>query len=265
MNPKLELSLVALAESAGDDALAALRALLAAERIGPGTTLHEVRTLLAPHRIDDHLLAPFLKLWAATGATAVPGPALALALGVAHATRARAERRAPRISPVWTGPYAPPGVQARSTLAVMQEMVEGARARILLVGYALTGESPEAVRLVLALARRAAQGVQVAIALHDDGKNHDTLLNLWPERIPLSLLRWTGRPDVPKASLHAKLLVVDSRDLLVTSANLTHLGLDKNIEFGVRIQGQVAHEIDRHFAALVRDAVLVEYDRSQEE
>lgn len=265
MNTKLEISLIALAESAGDEALAALQALLTEGRISPASSLSEVHRALAPHRISDHLLAPFLRHWAATGETAVPGPALALALGAARQVQARAERRMPRIIPVWTGPYAPPGVQARSTLAVMQEMVARASRRILLVGYALTADSPEAAGLIRALARKAARGVQVAIALHDDSKNHETLLSLWPRRVPMSLLRWTGRPDVPKASLHAKLLVVDSRDLLVTSANLTHLGLDKNIEFGVRIQGEFAHEIDRHFAALVRDAVLVEYDRSREE
>ena len=40
--------------------------------------------------------------------------------------------------------------------------------------------------------------------------------------------------------LHAKVIVADRHDALVTSANLTHAGLLENLEMGLRIQGAMA-------------------------
>lgn len=37
--------------------------------------------------------------------------------------------------------------------------------------------------------------------------------------------------------MHSKVLVVDGRDALVTSANFTHHGLNENVELGVRLKG----------------------------
>jgi phosphatidylserine/phosphatidylglycerophosphate/cardiolipin synthase-like enzyme len=42
------------------------------------------------------------------------------------------------------------------------------------------------------------------------------------------------------ASLHAKLVVTNQKDALITSANLTHHDREANLELGVRLQGPVA-------------------------
>ena len=45
------------------------------------------------------------------------------------------------------------------------------------------------------------------------------------------------RREPPDAKLHAKAVIVDSRDVLLTSANMTNAAYDKNIELGVLCRG----------------------------
>jgi phosphatidylserine/phosphatidylglycerophosphate/cardiolipin synthase-like enzyme len=64
-------------------------------------------------------------------------------------------------------------------------------------------------------------------------------------------------PGDNMASLHAKVLLVDQYDLLVTSANLTYHGLSSNIEVGVRVKGnELAKQMAQHFTSLERSGIL---------
>jgi len=62
------------------------------------------------------------------------------------------------------------------------------------------------------------------------------------------------------AKLHAKVIVADARDALVTSANLTYHGYEANIELGVRISGDPARLVDAHFRELIRSEELIVWD-----
>ena len=63
--------------------------------------------------------------------------------------------------------------------------------------------------------------------------------------------------EPPEAKLHAKAVIVDGRDVLLTSANMTSAAYDKNIELGVLCQGGgVAAQVQRHFDALITRGVL---------
>lgn len=104
------------------------------------------------------------------------------------------------------------------------------------------------------------------MALHDDGKNHRILKNAWPSNVSRpTLLKWIGNSEDAMASLHAKLLLVDRKDLLVTSANLTHHGLSSNIEVGVRVKGNMACQLANHFNSLERAGVLQRIDGGDHE
>lgn len=59
------------------------------------------------------------------------------------------------------------------------------------------------------------------------------------------------------AKLHAKVIVADGRDALVTSANLTYHGYEANIEIGVRVSGEPARLVEKHFRELIRAEELV--------
>jgi phosphatidylserine/phosphatidylglycerophosphate/cardiolipin synthase-like enzyme len=65
------------------------------------------------------------------------------------------------------------------------------------------------------------------------------------------------RRHPPDAKLHAKAVIVDGRDVLLTSANMTSAAYDKNIELGVVCRGgKVADQVQRHFDALIARGVL---------
>ena len=66
------------------------------------------------------------------------------------------------------------------------------------------------------------------------------------------------RRDPPDAKLHAKAVIVDGLDVLLTSANMTSAAYDRNIELGVLCRGGgVAAQVQSHFDALIRAGVLV--------
>ena len=63
--------------------------------------------------------------------------------------------------------------------------------------------------------------------------------------------------EPPDAKLHAKAVIVDSDDVLLTSANMTKAAYDKNIELGVLCHGgDIAAQIQRHFDGLIATGVL---------
>jgi phosphatidylserine/phosphatidylglycerophosphate/cardiolipin synthase-like enzyme len=75
-----------------------------------------------------------------------------------------------------------------------------------------------------------------------------------------NILTWRLPPGDQHLKLHAKVLVADRRDALVTSANLTSYAMDRNMEMGVRIVGHPAIDIARHFDLLEAHGVLEPYD-----
>jgi len=84
----------------------------------------------------------------------------------------------------------------------------------------------------------------------------------WPPDVePPRIFHDRERADAaPYAKMHAKCLLVDGRDLLVTSANFTFHGLHGNIEIGVRLGGAPTGEARKVFSHLVESGVLQEID-----
>jgi hypothetical protein len=155
----------------------------------------------------------------------------------------RTRRSGPRVHLVWTGPEAVGGT-ARDTATVVRELFSRARQSVLVAGYAFDNGAEIFEPLHDVMARhhvdasffvdiprpeRAGDGVQHVLR--------------WAERFFLENWRFPLRPTLyfdPRAvahgsysSLHAKCMVVDERFALVTSANFTDRGQDRNIEVGV--------------------------------
>jgi cardiolipin synthase A/B len=85
-----------------------------------------------------------------------------------------------------------------------------------------------------------------------------TLLQAWrPGVRPPSIFKWAHSDD--KASVHAKLLIADRADALVTSANLTYHGLQGNLEMGLRVRGGPAGEIHDRIQELISAGELVSW------
>jgi phosphatidylserine/phosphatidylglycerophosphate/cardiolipin synthase-like enzyme len=153
---------------------------------------------------------------------------------------------------VATLPPETPGI-ARPTEQVVREMIDGATTEVILLGYELTDQ-----KLIGLLAAAAGRGSSV-IMICDRGRGAaQRVRESWPSRTsaPRILHDRERGGGAPYASMHAKCLLIDGRDLLVTSANFTFHGLRGNIEIGVRLDGAPAAEARKIFSYLVESRVL---------
>lgn len=154
----------------------------------------------------------------------------------------------------------------RSTAAITPRIVEGARRSLLIVGYSVTVDRKLvglAARTLATMGRAAARGVQVTAILHRDPKNKKALLAGWPVGVAEpGIFTWPERPDDAMASLHAKVIVADGSQALVTSANLTYHGYEANIEVGVRITGPAAGQLESVFRELIRTRDFVPWSET---
>jgi phosphatidylserine/phosphatidylglycerophosphate/cardiolipin synthase-like enzyme len=188
---------------------------------------------------------------------------LALALSTT-AAGIEAGKATPDMQLVWTGPDTPEA-SPRDTLPQMLEMIGRADSSILLVTFAAF----KAAAIMEALKTAAARGVslQIVVETADDSAgqlSHDA----W-KAFPKSLIQsgsvwfWPldKRPKNLKGlpgKLHAKCLVVDNQEILVSSANLTDDAMHRNIEVGIRcLNRTLAHSLCDKFEALIQNGQLV--------
>lgn len=153
---------------------------------------------------------------------------------------------------VATLPPETPGI-ARPTERVVRQMIDGAATEVILLGYELTDRD-----LIGLLAAAAGRGASV-ILICDRGRGAAArVLEAWPAHSPPPrIFRDRERVDgATYASMHAKCLLVDASDLLVTSANFTFHGLHGNIEIGIRLRGAPAAEARKIFSHLVENRVV---------
>lgn len=211
------------------------------------------------------------ELWALVGAD-VPPRAFALVLRTSVASVTSFRMQVPTTQVVWTGPNVD-GSFLRATREVVREILRDARSELLLVGYwiAARDDGDGIIEEVIAsLADAVTRGVTVRIIVDErvraDGRdNKRVLVSAWPDDVPLpTVLTWRLPADDQYLKLHAKVLVADRRDALVTSANLTSYAMDRNMEMGARIVGHPALGIARHFDLLVAQGVLESYGHERD-
>ena len=175
-----------------------------------------------------------------------------------QALQIQAAEVAPRlldVELVATLPSDVPGL-ARSTSQVVRDMLRRARGEVILLGYELTDDT-----LMQQLAEAARCGAQVIVISDRQHGAARRLRDAWPPQLPMPRLYQDRNQfsHAPYGSMHAKCLLVDGHDLLVTSANFTFHGLHGNIEIGVRLAGPPAQEARDIFSYLVESLIVEEY------
>ncbi|MFJ2033772.1 DISARM system phospholipase D-like protein DrmC [Streptosporangium sp. NPDC087985] len=184
------------------------------------------------------------------------GEAAAYLRGVAdgHAQHAGAIR----VESVWSGPGTHP-VPVRATAQVLVELVGEASYELLLMTYSATPYPP----LLDALTSAVTRGVTVMAVVETLRGAGSALGGAEPAAAFASiagveLWHWpVGRRTEKGAKTHAKLAVADRRILLVSSANLTQSGVEKNIEAGLLVHGGTAPvRAAEHIAELRAKGVL---------
>ena len=224
----------------------------------PETALFAVRNALERHEATDPI-----SVQKATGLsgqsldsllllldnTKMGRDVLLIAVDTAITVAQNAKKNSETIDLSWTGP-AQFAVEGRTTPSVLEDMVKNAKTGIIVTGYSITRN---AAGFIESLGNAADRNVRIIIVLHEDGKsrNFDTLSRLWTGRKkPLVYSRRPGPSDA-YFKIHAKMVVVDSRDLLVTSANLTRHGLTNNFEIGLRVRGKTARRAEELVQSLI--------------
>lgn len=198
----------------------------------------------APHHDDVDRLN---RAWEA--ASRLDGSAIAVALEAVRAAQRSAD--VPAVQVVVTGPDSP-AAPVRLTSEVVRQLIDEAMSRVTLVSFA----AYQMPSIIAALDAAVARGVSVSLILEspenlDGGGGAAAYAKYrvyhWP----------TERREPPGAKLHAKAVIVDNRDVLLTSANMTNAAYDKNIELGVLCRGGgVARQVQHHFDALIARGVL---------
>lgn len=134
----------------------------------------------------------------------------------------------------------------------------GTRPReIILLGYELTDQ--EVLSLLVGAATNGAEVIMICDRERGSAKK---VMESWPTDIrkPRIMLDREGPDRSPYASMHAKCVLVDGIDLLITSANFTFHGMHGNIEIGVRLSGPPAAESRKIFSLLVETGSVVDVD-----
>lgn len=188
--------------------------------------------------------------------------AVAAAIRTAVGIRTQEKLDRPHVEVCWTGPDAEGPLVTANALAV-ENLLKGCRdiGEILLVGYSLTVPDgslmEEVIELLVDASKRRAK-IQVVLHQDHEAKNKSELLKKWDvfARKP-QVYTWDPPPDHPYTKMHAKCLIVDRLQMLVTSANFTFHGLESNIELGLLVRNQpLASAVHERFDHLINAKVL---------
>lgn len=233
--------------------LQALADALAAGRLEPPFTTVAVQRV-APGHDASSVAAELDRL----GVSGMRTPELAYLLRAIAHERAAGQRIADRIELVWSGPEHS-GATSRDTGVVVRELFSAARSTVRITGFAVHNGRSVFRTLADNMSDNPSLSVKLFVNIarpHLDVRPADDIVrgyvtafveNEWPgERLPQLYYdpRALSREPGPRASLHAKCIVVDRRWSLITSANFTEAAQTRNIEAGVLID-------DPHLAAAV--------------
>lgn len=176
-------------------------------------------------------------------------PAAAASLVVEAVLAERTARPRPELELVWTGREGG-GTLSRDTSQALPQMFARAERRVIVAGFAFY-EASNIFEPLHARARDA--GIEVEFFIHVDGTGQNARMSpsnfftySWPWRDVTPRLYYDARADAADASstMHAKCVIVDDREVLITSANFTGRAQHANVELGVLI-------CDAEFAARV--------------
>jgi phosphatidylserine/phosphatidylglycerophosphate/cardiolipin synthase-like enzyme len=174
---------------------------------------------------------------------------------------------------VTTGPEVD-GIANRDTSVVVRELFANARESVLVAGYAVY----QGQRVFQALADRmvAIPGLKVRMFLDIQRGPGDTTIpaelvrrfaerfrsHQWPKDRPLPEVFFDPRsleadPE-RRACLHAKCVVVDGKEVFVSSANFTEAAQQRNLEIGILIRSSdVATRLARYFSGLLAAGLML--------
>ena len=123
-------------------------------------------------------------------------------------------------------------LKARKINEVITNMIQDSQKSITLTGYSVSDYFSEMIDLIIS---KSQQGIYVRLYLNDYEKHKTNLKRLMDLRTKHLRVFDYQKQDDEMAALHAKTIVVDEKELLVSSANLSYHGMQGNVEMGIRL------------------------------
>jgi phosphatidylserine/phosphatidylglycerophosphate/cardiolipin synthase-like enzyme len=145
---------------------------------------------------------------------------------------------------------APPSfrIDAMPTMTVVQSMIESAEKNILITGYSL---SSYFAGLTDTIIEKSQKGVFVKFFVNNIKKQVEAEKLIRYKGRFLKLYDYSNDED-KMAALHAKVISVDMKKTLITSANLSYHGQQGNIELGTLIESsRIAKQVDDVLTQLI--------------
>lgn len=251
-------------------AMGALAQALLDGRLSPPYGRHAIRTL-----VPDSAAAGVKGVLRELDEDGMAPRHIGLMLKNMAAERASAQAVSDRLDLVWSG-IESGGATVKDTAHVARELFRQVRRSVLIATYAIDkGEKAKALFGELATRMDDEPDLVVRLFLnvhrpHNDAKPESVLLrefastfraDIWPgDRLPEVFHdpRSTAQTHGPRACLHAKCVVIDNEQALVTSANFTEAAHERNIEAGILIRDRlVAGRLIERFMSLVERGELL--------
>lgn len=136
---------------------------------------------------------------------------------------------------------------------VVEDLIKNAKKSILLTGYSVSEFVSE---MIDTLVEKSQKGVLIRIFFNDI-KSQVSIEKILRYRSKfLQVYNYTNKED-KMAALHAKILMVDDVDILISSANLSYQGMAGNIEIGTQVCSEkIAKQINELFKQLLFSKVF---------
>lgn len=146
-------------------------------------------------------------------------------------------------------------VKALRTKETLQKLIESTEKSLTITGYSISDYFADMLDVII---RKSQQGVYVRLYVNDMEKQKSALdrLMAYKSRF-LQVYEYQKQEDDKMAALHAKLLVSDAKKSLVSSANLSYHGMQRNVEMGFLIESsEKAKQIEEVMKEMVRMKVF---------
>ena len=144
-------------------------------------------------------------------------------------------------------------IKTRTTLGAINEVLESAQKSIIMTGYSVSEYVSDFLDAVI---DKSQKGIVVRLYINkvDNQASLEKLLR-YKSRF-LQIYNYTNADDKMSA-LHAKILSVDGKRTLISSANLSYHGMSGNIELGCLIESEkIGKQMDDLFQQLYKEKVF---------
>ena len=155
---------------------------------------------------------------------------------------------------VWTGPGRI-SAEVRSTKPVIEEMLKSAKQgeTVTIIDYRITSNAES---IVSELNTCLESGVHVDLIVDNSHVNKTELQKCFTENSLAKPTIYTRKDKESKFyKVHAKVIIIHDKQMLVSSANLTELGTEVNFEIGLLVTGPIV----KNMMALIVKMIDEEY------